>query len=292
MNYHGLINNGLIIAIINKKLNSRNYVYQLGMFSPITGKYLNAEKIYKEDKITVINSIENRIVESRVNFQFLKEMTDEGIDIMDIFDISSPFYNDICFQYDSKKDIALKDRVLEYFPNITICDEGCDLIGINMTEITAICECFYSEEKKQNALKDKVLEESQVSVVDEMISSSNIYVVKCINLVVNLKYVKKSHGGFIILSLMIIEIIFTIFYFVKNIYSINKYINSITNKYINYLLKKKPDKTENKPSINNDTKSISLKTTNKNKANPKRKEKKSKRKSKNKKKKIFKEMSI
>ena len=92
-------------------------------------------------------SIEDKLSETRINLQILKELVNEGIDV---FNMSSPFYNDICFQYNSQKDIALKDRILEYFPNITLCEEGCDLIGINMTSITTICECYYSETKRED----------------------------------------------------------------------------------------------------------------------------------------------
>ena len=104
-----------------------------------------------------------------------------------------------------------------------------------MTEVTAICECYYSEEKKQNTLTNKILEESQLSVLEEIISSSNIYVVKCINLVSNIIYIKKCYGSFIILALMIIEIIFVIIYFTKNANLINEYIYMISNKFINHL---------------------------------------------------------
>jgi hypothetical protein len=184
------------------------------MFSPLTGKYLDSDEICKDDKIILTDSIEDKLSEAKVNLQILQEFMNEGIDI---FNMSSPFYNDICFQYNSKKDIALKDRVLEYFPNITLCEEGCDLMGINMTTITAICECFYSESKKEDALKNKVLEESQLGVVEEMISSSNLYVIKCINLVLSTDTIKRGYGGFIILGLIIIDIIFTVIYCKKDI---------------------------------------------------------------------------
>ena len=277
VNNYSLINRELIIAIINKKLNSGNTgnVFKIGMFSPLTGKYLKAEEICKNDKITIIDSMEDRLLESRVNLEFLKEIENEGVDIMDIFNLSSSFYKDICFQYNSKKDIALKDRVLEYFPNITLCEEGCDLLGINLTEVTAICECYYSDEKKKDALKNKILEESQLSVVDEIISSSNIYVVKCINLISHIIYIKKCYGSFIILALMIIEIIFVLIYFVKNSHLINEYIYMITNRYISHYLNQKSKEVQFKPNINNDTKIISLKSKNKNQEPPKHKEKKS-----------------
>ena len=169
------------------------------MFSPLSGKYLNAEEICFEDKISIIDSIEGKLLESGVDVKILKEIVSEGVDIMDIFNMSSPFYNDVCFQYNSKKDIALKDRILEYFPNITLCDKGCDLLGINMTTITSICECYYSETKKEDTLKNKILEESQLGDIEKMISRSNLYVIKCINLVFVKKYTKKCYGGFIIL---------------------------------------------------------------------------------------------
>ena len=205
------------------------------MFSPLTGKYLNSDDFCKEDKITLIDNIENKLLEAKVNLEILKDFVYEGIDI---FNMSSPFYNDICFQYNSKKDIALKDRVLEYFPNITLCEEGCDLLGINMSTVTAICECYYSESKREDNIKNKVMEQTQIGLVEDIISSSNIYVVKCINLVLKKKTAKKCYGGFIMIGLISIELICTIIYCKNNIYSINKYIFSITNKYIGYLHQK------------------------------------------------------
>ena len=238
-NKEGLINTELILAIIDKKIDQKNTrkIIQSGMFSPLTGKYLDSDEICKDYKIILTDSIEDKLSEAKVNLQILQEFMNEGIDI---FNMSSPFYNDICFQYKSKKDIALKDRILEYFPNITLCDEGCELMGINITTITAICECFYSESKKEDFLKDKVLDQAQLGAIEEMISKSNIYVIKCINLVLKFETIKKAYGCFIILSLIIIEIICTIIYCKKDINSINKYILGITNKFIDFVSIKKP----------------------------------------------------
>ena len=264
-------NNGeLIIAIIDKKIDTKNTrkVIKYGMFSPLTGNYLNSEEICREDKITIVNTIEEKLAEAKVNIDTIREFVNEGIDI---FNMTSPFYNDICFQYNSKKDIALKDRIFEYFPNRTLCEEGCDLKGINMTSITAICECFYSESKKEENLKDKVMDQAQIGILEEMISKSNIYVIKCISLVLETNNFKKCYGGFFILGLFIIELIFTIIYCKKNIYSINKYIFCITNKYISHLLKQKSSKlnNNNKHNITNKPKIISTQNINKINAPPK-----------------------
>ena len=82
--------------------------------------------------------------------------------------MSSPFYSDVYFQYNSKKEIALKDRIFEYFSIITLCEKWFDLIGINMAIITTICECFYSESKKEDFLKDKVLDQAQVGALGDI----------------------------------------------------------------------------------------------------------------------------
>ena len=116
------------------------------MFSPLTGEYLNSEEFCKEDKITLVDNIENKLLQAKVNLEVLKEFVNEGIDI---FNMSSPFYTDICFQYNSKKDIALKDRVLEYFPNVTLCEEGCDLLGINMSTVTAYVNVFSVKQEEK-----------------------------------------------------------------------------------------------------------------------------------------------
>ena len=236
-NQNSINNRELIIAIIDKIESPNNRkVIKYGMFNPLTGEHLDSDTICEEDKITFTESIEDKLLDAKMDLQALQELMNEGIDV---FNLSSPFYNDVCFEYNSKKDIALKDRILEYFPNITLCEEGCDLIGINMTTITTICECFYSETKKEDALKNKVLEQAPVGGIGEIISSSNIYVMKCIDLVLNIDKIKKAYGVYIIVGFIFIEIICTIVYCAKDISLIHKYLYEISNKYVNYLDKKK-----------------------------------------------------
>ena len=218
------------------------------MFSGSTGKYLNSDEICKEDKIKLTESIESKLLDTQVSIQTFREFINEGINI---FDMSSPFYNDVCFKYNSKKDIALKDRILEYFPNITLCESGCDFIGINTTTITAICECFYSEEKREENLKDKVLDQAQIGFIQDIITKSNIYVLKCVKLIFKKEYIIKCYGVFIILFLIIIEIICTVIYFARNLMSIRKYILNLANKYIDYLNQKNKNKIKFNNNINN-----------------------------------------
>ena len=239
-----VLSDKLIIAIIDKKSDSKNErkVLKYGMFSPMTGEYLDSDEICKEDKIIFTDSIEDKLLQSKVNLKIIKEFVNDGVDI---FDLSSPFYNDLCFQYNSSKDVAMKDRILEFFPNITLCEEGCDIKGINMTTITAICECYYSKIKREDNLKNKVLEQAQISNLEEIISSANIYVIKCIKLIFDINRLKRCYGVFIVLGFILIEIICSFYYCLKNIFAINKFIFGITNKYISNIIKPKDNKINN-----------------------------------------------
>ena len=241
----------LITVIIDKKIDTKNTrkVLKYSFYSILTGEYIDSDEICKEEKIIIKDSIENKLLESKVDLNLLNEFVNEGIDI---FNLSCPFYNDICFKYNSKKDIALKDRVLEYFPNITLCEEGCELMGINITTYSSICECYYSESKREDNLKNKVFEQAQIGALEEIISSSNIYVIKCYKLLKEIKYIKNCYGGYIFLCFILIDIIATIYFSLKNIFSITKYIFGLTNKYITYILEpnnneKRRTKIERKP---------------------------------------------
>ena len=57
-NQYGLISRELIIAIIDKKVSqNERKVIKYGMFSPLTGEYLDSNIICQEDKITFTESI-------------------------------------------------------------------------------------------------------------------------------------------------------------------------------------------------------------------------------------------
>ena len=131
-----------------------------------------------------------------------------------------------------------------------------------MTSITSICECFFNEEKREQSLKDKVLEEAEISYIDKIINSSNIYVIKCFKLIFNFNNLKKCYGAFIIILLMILQISCTVYFYSKGLYLINKYIFELINKYIEFLSPKNKSIT-GKKSLKNKNKSILI-TKNKN----------------------------
>ena len=60
------------------------------------------------------------------------------------YNISSEYYNDICFPYttEADTDIILSDRRNEYIiNNMSLCEKDCDYNGYNTTNKKALCKC-------------------------------------------------------------------------------------------------------------------------------------------------------
>ena len=116
---------------------------------------------------------------------------------INIFNLSDPFYTDICFPFDSpiNKDITLKDRILTFYPNITLCESGCEYKAMNLTDMTALCKCKFNDIINNELIKDNVFINSITNEIVEIITQSNLEVLKCY------KYIfinfQKSIGGFI-----------------------------------------------------------------------------------------------
>ena len=271
--YHINDNENIIIAVFDKKIEGTNIrkIISHGMFYLKNGKYLNPNDICKNEKISLDESVENKLMEAGIKMEIYQDMAKEGIDL---FNLSSPFYNDICFQYNSTKDIALKDRVLVYFPNISLCDETCELKGINMTSLEAICECLYSDTQNKDALKENALVKSSFGDVEELLNSINIYVLKCVKLLINTQNISKCYGGYIILVLLFIQIISTIVYCSKSLYHINKYVFGVINNYLSYLHPE--ENNTNKRSIQNKSKELNSGNSKKINEPPKAKDKEEK----------------
>ena len=71
-------------------------------------------------------------------------MCNKGIDI---FDPNCPFFNDICYPFESEynTDIPLKERRKEMFQNVSLCDTGCTYKGYDCKTNIVKCECKIKE---------------------------------------------------------------------------------------------------------------------------------------------------
>jgi hypothetical protein len=229
------IENNLIIAIISKKVDGVNYpkVVSYSMHKPVNGEKLIYNNICKDEKLVVQENLFSKFDNSS-DINSILFLTGQNIDV---FNLSSSFYNDICYHFDSPlgKDIALKDRIHLYFPNITLCEDGCQTKGVNLSSLKSICECKMSNIMNNNFLGNNYLYQSQIAEIESMLSNTNIEVMKCYKDIFIYKYFIKNVGGFIILSLILIQIILSIIYYSKSLYSIRKYILGVTDKFLSYL---------------------------------------------------------
>ena len=205
------------------------------LFNPITGEKLNAIEICKNDSIIVNESLINLLDENSTNFEYLLDLIEQGINIFDPFD---DFYTDLCYYFISpiKKDIPVKDRIEAFYPNITLCDSGCKNLGINFTSKSVMCDCNFNDISNNALLNNDILGDTTSEIVD-IINSSNIEVIKC--LIKAFQYFRRGFGGYIIIALTALSIIFTLLFIIVQFSNIKLYIFELTKNYLSLISKLK-----------------------------------------------------
>ena len=232
-----------LTAIVDKIGKYNNPSTKYAFFNPITGEKLNT------------SFCQNTFIEIKKNISsiYKKEeydwLTSQNIDI---YNLTNPFYTNVCFHFKSNKnkDIILPDRILLYFPNVTLCEEGCEYKGTNFTSLIATCDCKYNELNYElinaNLLEDDLIKvftdkvfSDMVELVDNFINIKN-HVWICYKNIFVFKYFIRNIGGLIIFVMLIIQIICIIVLAYKGFLDkISKFIMLVTNLYINH--KKRSD---------------------------------------------------
>ena len=243
-------NKDLIIAvvdIINKKGN--NMVTSFGFFNPETGEKLDATKSCTDKNVVMYEDILS-LLDDPLTLQLLEEQK------IDIFDKDGDFYNDICFHFNSPngKDATLQDRMKSFYPNITLCDDGCKIKGTNLTTMRAECECAFQDLLSKNIyendlLGDNVIIKESIQEITDIIQNLNLEILACYRDVFSYKYFKKNRCGFIIIVLFILYTICIIFYYTISKNKTLKYIYSLAENYILLLSKEKSKKTNKKRAL-------------------------------------------
>ena len=161
---------------------------------------------------------------SKLNIPKMLELAEKGIDI---FDIKSEFYNDICYPYsndDSDSDMILFDRVSDIYQNYSLCGKGCKYDSFNTDKMTAYCDC----EVKQEVSTD--LEEGNFqSYIKGSFFYSNFGIIKCYKVVFELKDKLNNVGFWIFGVLIIFHFPIEIYHFIKGTNPMEKYINKEMN---------------------------------------------------------------
>ena len=225
------IREDLVITVVENK-NTNNPSSSYSFFHPKSGEKLDAENICKDEVIVVKENLTTILNGNDTKYELQSSLTSQGINI---FDMNDPFYTDLCFDYENPKDrdMPLSDRVTNVFPNVTLCNDGCQMDGINLEDMTATCNCKFNDITHNEVIKENAVLDSMVGEIFDVINSSNILVVKCYNKI--FKYFKNSIGGILTTSIIALNLILTNIFFAKNFPKISDYIKSITYRYISYL---------------------------------------------------------
>ena len=144
--------------------------------------------------------------------------------------------------------MPLKERIILFYPNVTLCDESCNNIGVNLTSMKAICECKLKEflNEAKDATRLIGLEFA------DLIDSISIDVLKCFKTVFQYEYFINCYGGFISLFLIIIQSICVIIFFKKSKNKLGKTAFSLMDNYSILLTSRNSLKSPPKKNKNNE----------------------------------------
>ena len=159
---------------------------------------------------------------------------------IDAFDSSSDFYTDNCNQFTSSKgnDVFLEERKKKYYPDITLCEQGCSFVKYNKDTEKVTCKCdykinsnnytnvvFVKNEKDKKFLKNIILE--------------NIQAMKCIKVIFKWNNLKSNAGFIIMIIFLILFTLSGVLYYIKGgSHFLDKFLKeSVEREGIIYILK-------------------------------------------------------
>ena len=267
-NHNGEIikNNDFYLQINDINNNKKNYVEIVVGFDNCKQKIRNKYNLKEKDEIYIINikksdldkmtfkiyspSIPNELeikdicqyieVETPIHFNYnyteYIQLLNQGIDV---FNINSPFYNNLCKNYQiKKKDILLYDRLYTLYPNISVCSVNCDYQSFDLQN--ALIKCFCPIEQIINLnIYGNYINFSQQKYVDitkfkrnkNYFKNFNFKVLKCIkaisdNITINI-------GFWIMIILLMIQFIASLTYLYYSMHTLNHIIKiPFINSYI------------------------------------------------------------
>ena len=175
------------------------------------------------------------------------------------YNLSSDYYNDICFISNEKKiDITLNERKKEFIKNnMSLCESNCDYMRYNLDTKNVLCKCqpknYISLISDLSIKKNKLLN----NFID-LKNSSNIYIIKCYKILFNKEGLIYNIGNYVILTIILINLVSLILFIIRgydlSINMINTIIKNIQetrikkeNKFLNNNInneKKNKEKTK------------------------------------------------
>ena len=238
--YYGIFYPIVTVVDIIGKVNNPSTKY--AFFNPINGVKLKTS-FCKNTFIGVKKRIFSLYIKDK--YDWLSQQN------IDFYNLNSPFYINICFHYKSynNKDIILTDRIIEYFPNSTLCEDDCEYKGTNLSSLTVRCECKYNDINynliNTNILEDDMIKQNRDELLNNMLkkiekhTSIKNHVWSCYKNIIIFKYFISNIGGDFVIILFLIQIIcFILLIYNDYLNKLIKFILIVTNLYVNYRKRK------------------------------------------------------
>ena len=227
------ITDDLLVLIIERYSDGKSIILY-SLYDPITGYKLDTTNLCDKETIKIEENVIATLNTTDINLNNLLKLTEQNIDL---FNKSSSFYNDICFHFESPngKDITLRDRILDYYPNITLCNEGCFYEGVNLTSMMALCQCKFTELLSGKIFSGNAFMSKISDDIIEIISMSNLEILKCYKDIFSYEYFIKNIGGFIALGIIFSQSICVIFFIFISMNNMRKYSFGLIEIYLRYI---------------------------------------------------------
>ena len=207
-------NKPLVIFKIETTNNNSNY---MNTYYELYNPFNFSEKIDLDLCQNYALEIRVPIEMKQYDLDLINNVKDLGYNI---FNLSDPFYNDICsvFTYNNS-DISLTERKnLLNLSNEIFCMINCNFTNIDINTMRSICICNSNSNYTEiNNNKNKSITENILRQSIDFSKSSNIKVVKCFKIIFNTYNLKKNYGFYLILLTNAINILLLILYPFKKV---------------------------------------------------------------------------
>ena len=156
------------------------------------------------------------VILSEKTQKLFDELRDLGYDL---FDINSPFYNDICTPYNSPDgtDVLLSDRVNYIYNNEgTSCQSNCKFSDYLIESQYMKCDCDIKNSEINIQKSKEFSADSIYKSFFNVLKYSNYKVLKCYKLVFKIKNLIHNIGSFFAIAFFLIYLIFLIIFCERN----------------------------------------------------------------------------
>lgn len=152
---------------------------------------------------------------------------------IDVFNSSDSFFNDRCYPYSDSEndtDIPVSSRREDIFKNVSFCSNDCTYNGIDHDSLTVKCRCDTqnTDTTIQSTIthdKSKITSSELVSEFTSSLTSTNLLVVTCINLIFNFKSMRTNLGCIILFAILVTEILVFLYAVCQGTRPIEEFLN-------------------------------------------------------------------